>query len=890
MDFCFPSFPGVTSGFFYAIYISIIKREWKMRTIIKKTALLFIALSSTLFIFGQQAVIRGVVRDQSNRQPVATVSIQVNGSTEGIVTDANGTFNLPARAGSYVLVFTHLSFNEKKIEVSVEQGKTLNIGTIFLDPKVIGLEEVHIISSFISDQNTPVAVTTISSKTIENQMGNQDYPEILKLTPGTYVTKAGGGSGDDRLTIRGFQQENVALLLNGIPVSSMENGLVYWSNWVGLTDATEAIQVQRGLGASKVAMNSVGGTINIITKSTQSVKGGVLRYSLSNYGNQKTSLQLSTGQLAHNVAITFLGSRTQGPGYVDGTYVNGWSYFLSVSKVFNSRHTLVFTALGSPEHHGQRNYGISHEEYQKYGNRYNPSWGIYNGKVLNLSENYYHKPQINLNHYWTINPRMFLASSAYVSFGHGGGRYTEAFNYGTSLFYMKKNNQVDFDAAYENNLNNRDSVQLVDGLWMKNYSKNILTNYRANHYWAGILSTLNYSLNDKVKIVAGAHLRTFKSRLFEDVDDLMGGAYWIEQYAWSMSGVAGRNQVKKVGDVINVDNYSMMNYGNLFGQIEYQSGKLSGFGTATFSTTSYRRKDPYNYLSDPYSEKVIKSGFDAKLGLNYELIPNLSFYGNFGYYSREPYYKFVFVDFSNDLAQDLRNEKITAIEAGLLFTNGRFSTRANTYYTLWKDKALLSRENIQLEDSTLTRALVKGLNALHKGLEIESNVLLKKNLSISASFSWCNWRWKNDVDARIYNDKQVLVDTVKVYIKDLLVGDAPQTQIGVSVDYTFLEQLNLVANWVYYDRLYANFDPAIRTKKEDRTQSYRIPDYGMVDLYLGYNFEVKGVKSTFQLSCQNVLDKEAITRGDDGVDHTLDTFSGFWSQGRTFNVSMKLEF
>jgi outer membrane receptor for ferrienterochelin and colicin len=185
----------------------------------------------------------------------------------------------------------------------------------------------------------------------------------MKMVPGVYATKLGGGNGDARISIRGFQQENIALLLNGIPVSSMENGLVYWSNWAGLGDATQTIQVQRGLGASRVALNSVGGTINIITKSTEAKKGGSIRYAVSDFGNHKTTLSLSSGKLKNDYAITFLGSRTSGPGYVDATASNAWAWFLTISKRINSTHTLVFTGLGSPERHGQRNYGLTKEEY-----------------------------------------------------------------------------------------------------------------------------------------------------------------------------------------------------------------------------------------------------------------------------------------------------------------------------------------------------------------------------------------------------------------------------------------------------------------------------------------------------------------------------------------------
>jgi len=836
-----------------------------------------------------EGIIKGVVSDASTGQTIAGVALRVQGIEMGGTSDAYGAFSLNLAPGTYALKFTHVAYQDKELPITVKASEVINIGNILLDPRTIGLTEVHIISSYVSERGNPVAVSTVSAKNIEKQTGNQDYPEILKMVPGVYATKAGGGSGDDRLTIRGFQQENVALLLNGVPVSSMENGLVYWSNWGGLGDATEAIQVQRGLGASKVAMNSVGGTVNIITKSIQSVREGIIRYSFSNYGNQKSVIELSTGRLKNGYAITFLGSRTTGPGYVDGTYVNGWSYFLSVSKELGKSHTLVFTAMGSPEHHGQRNYGLTKQDIETYGLKYNPSWGVYNGEVLNLSENYYHKPQINLNHYWKMNPKMFLATSAYVSFGYGGGRYSESFN-ATPLWYLRSNNQIDFDKAILINETNEDSTQLSDGSWGKGYSKNILTNYRANHYWAGLLSTLNYSLSDKIRITSGLHVRTFQSRLYEEVDDLMGGDFWIEPYSWSLSGVAGRDQIKKVGDVINVDNYSLMKYGNLFGQIEYHSGSINSFLSSTVSMTGYQRRDPYNYVADPYSEKVQRGGFDVKTGISCRLTAHADFYANAGFYSREPYFKFVYVNYSNATARDLRNEKISAAETGFDYNNGRISARMNLYFTYWKDKSLLSWENIQLNDSSMTRSLIRGLNSIHKGLEFEAALLVLKNLNITGTASLGDWKWQNDVTASIYDDNQVLVDSTRIYTKGLYVGDAPQTQVGISVDYSFLEDFNLILNWVYYDRLYANFEPQNRTNPEDRKQSCRLPSYGIADLHIAYERPVFNHPATFQLSCQNLLDRQVITRGDDGADHSIESVSGFWSQGRTFNLSFKLKF
>ncbi|MFZ4547734.1 MAG: TonB-dependent receptor [Bacteroidales bacterium] len=848
-----------------------------------------ISLCLSTYGFAQSFKIQGIVIDQTSNETIPGVSISADGVEAGTISGNDGHFELILNSGKANIQFTHISYKPFELEVAKKSGPVVHLGNISLQPSAIGLNGINVISSFVTDRNTPIAISLIRSHTIEQKTGNQDYPEILKMTPGIYATKEGGGNGDDRLSLRGFQQENVALLLNGVPVSSMENGLVYWSNWTGLTDATESIQVQRGLGASRVAMNSVGGTINIITKSTSAQAGGALRFSLSDYGNSKTALSFSTGKMNNGTSLTFLGSRTSGPGFVDATYVNAWAYFLSLSREFGKKHRIVLTAMGAPEKHGQRNYGMTQEDYEKFGVKYNSNWGDYNGKMLSLSENFYHKPQININHYWDISTKTFLATSAYVSFGKGGGRYSEAFNYGKPTWDYRKNDQIDFDKVFINNSTNPDSVLLANGSIVKGYSKNIITNYKADHYWVGLLSSLSLEFNNELKLTTGIHLRNFRSHLYEVVDDLMGGDFWVEQYAWSLAGVAGREQVKKRGDIINVDNYSMISYGNLFGQLEYNKEKYKAFLASTLSGTQYKRKDEYNYIEKPLSEAIEKAGFDIKAGVSYKLGQFGNVYANAGFYSREPYYKFVFVDYHNTVADNLTNEKISTAEVGYTFENNTITARVNLYYTLWKDKSLLSRENIQLIDS-IPRSLVRGLNALHKGIETEITYKIMRGLSLSASISVGDWKWLNDVTASIYNDNQVLVDSMMVYSKGLVVGDAPQNQFGFSAEYKTLDGFWFSADYVFYGRLYANFDPVNRSNPNDRMQPYKIPSYSMFDFYLGYDLTVKQLPVSLQLASQNVFDKETIIRGDDGANHDLETFKGFWSLGRTFNFSAKISF
>ena len=100
------------------------------------------------------------------------------------------------------------------------------------------LDEIVVKSRLIDvakERKTPVAVSTIKATEIQAKIGNQEFPDLLKSTPSVYVSKSGGGYGDSRVNIRGFSQENIAVMINGMPVNDMENGAVYWSNWSGLS-------------------------------------------------------------------------------------------------------------------------------------------------------------------------------------------------------------------------------------------------------------------------------------------------------------------------------------------------------------------------------------------------------------------------------------------------------------------------------------------------------------------------------------------------------------------------------------------------------------------------------------------------------------------------------
>ncbi|NCZ95456.1 MAG: hypothetical protein EBZ16_08040 [Flavobacteriia bacterium] len=195
---------------------------------------------------------------------------------------------------------------------------------------VVELTELEIVSSR-SDSKSPFAVTNLPKKDIVNRLASRDLPNVLNTAPSIYSTNQGGGAGDSRLNVRGFNQRNVAIMINGVPVNDMENGWVYWSNWDGVGDATSNIQVQRGLSGVNLAVPSIGGTINIISDPAARSKGGYIRQELGSWNFLKTTVGFNSGMIGEKLAISGTLVRKTGDGFYQGTWTDAYAYYFGAS-------------------------------------------------------------------------------------------------------------------------------------------------------------------------------------------------------------------------------------------------------------------------------------------------------------------------------------------------------------------------------------------------------------------------------------------------------------------------------------------------------------------------------------------------------------------------------
>ena len=855
----------------------------------KKIKLMVVLIITSTSTFAQFTV-TGKILDQETLTGIEIVNITVNDQSSGSSSSSDGTFQIITNDSKVFLTFTSIGYKQKTLNLRINKSKT-ELGIIYLQPQPYSLDEISI-NAGISDQiELPVSISTISANLIETELGDRPLPLIMQNVPGVFSSRKGGGSGDSKLSIRGFQQENVSLLLNGIPINSIENGLVFWSNWLGLSSAAAEIQIQKGSGLSNSSIYALGGSVNIITRNAQKPKSGSVNFEATNYGNFSTCITLNSGLLSSGWNTSIMLSFGSGPGYVDATFVKSFSYFFTAHKKVNERHNLTITLLGAPQRHGQRTLKLSESEVMTQGLTFSKDWGGLNGQIKNASENFYHKPFLSINEEFKINDKNILSTSYYLSAGYGGGQWSESFNYAPSIFSFRDySQQIDWESIYINNATHEGSYTLENGETVRGYSLNVQTNFLASHMQTGLMSNFEHSFNDNLTLLAGIHYRYFKSFLREKIDDLLGGKFFIEDFSWSLAGVTGREQIKIVGDIIHVDNNTIINLANAYTQLTYNNNKIVTFLSANFNNNWYQRIDRFNYIENTASEIVAKPGFDIRTGFLFKPDEHQNFYINAAYISRAPYFKYVFGNFTNVVVRDLKNESIKTIEAGYNLKLKHFTANLTGYITERENVSMLSNEYVQLEDNTQTRAMIVGLISSHKGVEFEINFNIQRNLKFGGLLAIGDFSWQNDVRATLFNDNNVAVDTVNVYAKDLYIGGTAQQQLGVFTDFILINTFNFRAEYLYLGGMYADFDPTTRNNSTDRTQPFQIPSYGEVNVYLGIPFNIDNYYGRLQINAYNLLDNKYIVTGEDGIEHDLETFRGFWSFGRNLTFSVKFNF
>jgi outer membrane cobalamin receptor len=770
----------------------------------------------------------------------------------------------------------------------------------------------------------------------------------MNRTPGVYATKQGGGYGDSRISLRGFDQRNTSFLINGQPVNDMENGWVYWSNWQGLTDVTSGIQIQRGLGASRLAVPSVGGTVSIFTKATEVQKGGNVSQSLGNDGYSKTTIGYNTGKNADGWAVSLLMSYWRGNGYVDFTKGEGFNYFGAIGYAPDgSKHSFNLSFLGAGQWHHQRDAWVSIRDYRNFGDegidvRWNTNGGTLNGKEFNMRRNFYNKPLATLNWDFQINENLSLATSLYGSAGRGGGTGPRGGNFrnedidlypfnidltehlinrGRGAASRNPDGSINFDNVVEVNRNTTDPYtgdisayegQLIgsNGFRDDNVNRAVLIRRASmnSHNWIGGISTLDYKKGNW-RYSLGVDLRKYVGYHYRTLEDLMGLDGYFSTGNQNSAGqiqnvTINASPFKNTGlerEKIDYFNTGIVGWQGVNGLVEYSN---PGIWTAVlqggYSNQSFQREDFFDQPNNPISEKQRQGGGYAKGGANWNISSSSNVFFNAGFISRQPLFDAVFPGFANDINPDLQNEEIISFELGYGYVSNNLRINLNAYSTSWGNR-FISR-GVTLPGGVDGTAQFDDVSVLHQGIELEADYRIGSSLRLRGMLSLGDWRYTQDFTANLFDDQNnpVAGEDVTLYVKDAKVGDAAQTTAYVEADYK-IGMFNFDLGYRFVDGLYADY--SINNSDflvPDNKGSLKLPSYGLVDLGATIRFPFIGNTSSFRVNVNNVFNTLYIAEsntsihleneGDPNWKGINDENFVWFGFGTTWNATLRINF
>ncbi len=583
------------------------------------------------FAYAQQFTITGKITSSVNGEPLNGAVVVLLPTSNNTTADGNGEFTLKnVSKGNYTLKVSHIGYEDYTIDVVISKD-------IFFPIKMksSGITTEVIEVNRAVERQTPVAFTNIDSKQILERRNGQDAPLLLRNVPGFYAYSTDGvGNGEGRLLIRGFSQNYVQVLINGIPTNDPESNAVYWSNWGSVSSNSSSVQIQRGAGSSLYGSGSFGGSFNILTENPSLVKSFRLRGTLGDPKNSLYGFSATTGLLGGKFAAALNIDRKIAEGSrISGRY-EGVNYYTSVGFYPSVNQSFNLVLHGAPQVHGY-SFSNSVAYFKKFGIKANsapflpksvvdqlpvnkttgaPNYGLNDGsreivdnEFVNLSHNFFHKPQLELHFTNSFKDNSLLKATLFYSTGRGGGSSIT----GNGTTFATKKGAIVTGSGFT-----IDTVT-TNLLGPEGYITDV--NVAKNTYLNNAVQRISYSLHDQVGILA-TYQRDFAKNL-----RVTGGAefrYWHADHPGHFTNLFGKDSINAL-TYATVDTAGQINtfkryirQGDLdgpTGDIGFPTGwNLAGSKDPTY-VTQYR-----NYLGETPQFTVYAQAnyLFEKIGLN----------------------------------------------------------------------------------------------------------------------------------------------------------------------------------------------------------------------------------------------------------------------------------
>ncbi len=600
----------------------------------------------------------------------------------------------------------------------------------------------QVVDSTDLNLNDVPTVILMDSDFEESSTSVNDASTLLNSSRDVFNSIAAYNFGSLRYRVRGNDSKYSDVMINGILMNDPETGRPVFSNWGGLNDAFRNSVLVEGLGKTDAGFGNLGGLTAYSTRASQYRKQISLSYAFSNRSyNHRAMASIGTGDLGNGwYLMAHASGRYAGKGYTEGTFYQAYSYFLSVEKKINDKHSIDLTVFGAPSQRGG-SAPVVQEAYDLVGsNFYNPNWGYQtideNGKqvIRNSRVSNYHQPFTQLTWYWTPNKRTEFNTSFFYFGGPGGQTSLEwgeapdpRPDYYKNLpsYYLShahstaeleaqleawrnrdpKVTQIDWDGLYNANRNHLFTVQNANGIAGNaitgNASKYILAERHYDKMQTGNATYFKHEFKPNLIMTGGFSVSASRTHYYEKVNDLLGGDYYfdINKYAENLesdecqTNLLTPNHVAKVGDIIGYNYYANRNYGRIWDQINWLVGNFDLYLGFQAEFTQIWREGLWksgSFADNSYGKDQMHNFFDpsVKAGVTYAINGRNHIVANMAYILQAPQFRDIYVSPRTRhtvVEGDLKSERINAFDLSYLYRSPIFKFRMTGYYYTYQN-------------------------------------------------------------------------------------------------------------------------------------------------------------------------------------------------------------
>ena len=264
------------------------------------SAALSFALASLVVapVLAQDGAITGRVTDASSLQPLDGAQVFVVGTARGVLTDADGRYNLRLSAGTYTIRSQYLGYEGSEQTVTLGEGETvtvdfsLQIGGLVVDELVVTGTRTQ-----RSALETTVPVDVVTSLEIQQSPHtelNQVIRDIIPSFNASHQTISDGTDHVNPASLRGLGPDQVLVLINGKrrhhSALTHVNG-TFGRGTVGVDlnaiplSAVERIEVLRDGAAAQYGSDAIAGVVNVVLKSQTDALVANLRTGVTGEGD-----------------------------------------------------------------------------------------------------------------------------------------------------------------------------------------------------------------------------------------------------------------------------------------------------------------------------------------------------------------------------------------------------------------------------------------------------------------------------------------------------------------------------------------------------------------------------------------------------------------------------